>query len=262
MEHIQKKIDQCEDHICMMREDLAANEKYLASLYKELETEHQKKLTELEEQRQKELADLEAERQKQLAELSLNEEFVIHYPVGTKLKWVLNEETYRVAIVTKKGVLQVKSVQDGCGECHDNDCACGPCWEHLHNAPWRPQLPLKKTLFENEAEWRKSLPSSGRVVVTRPHMTDNALKRLCSEPLTADTDAKKLKELESRFSGGIFVLTTSKGQMEIEYFFHNILSRKKEFMGTSFADFGVPAGEKPNLMVEWRGMYIGLSQLF
>ena len=234
----------------MMREDLAANEKHLSNLYAELE-----------EQRQKELAELEEQRQKELAELSLKEEFVINYPVGTKLKWVLDDETYRVAIVTKKGVLQVKSVTDGSGECHEEGCSCGPCWEHLHNAPWRPRLPLKKTLFANEAEWRKSLPTEGEVIVTRPHTNDSALKELCSAPLTAYTDAKKLKQLKERFPGGIFVLTTDKGQMEIEYFFHNILCRNKELMGTSFTDFGV-GDEKPNLMVEWRGLYIGLSQLF
>lgn len=250
MDSIQKKINQCEDHICMMREDLAANEKFLASLY-----------TELEEQRQAEMDALEAQRQAELAELSLKEEFVINYPVGTKLKWVLNEETYRVAIVTKKGVLQVKSVQDGGGECHEEGCGCGHCWEYLHNAPWRHQLPLKKTFFASEADWRKSLPSSGEVIVTCPKISDNTLHKLSCTPLNATTDPAKLKELQERFPGGVFVLTTNDEQFEVEYFFHNILCRKKEFMGTSFSHFGYVA-DKPNLMVEWNGLYIGLSQLF
>jgi hypothetical protein len=284
MDSLQHKIYQCENYITIMREDLAANEKHLYNLYIELqemeaaesnvgisvsefEEQCEKELSELadlEAERQKELselADLEAERQKELEELSLKEELINH-PVGTKLKWVLNEDTYRVAIVTNKGVLQVKAVEDGCGECHEDGCTCAPCWEHFNNAPWRPRLPLKKTLFTNETEWRNSLPSSGQVIVTRPHTNDNALKVLSYTPLTGDTDPKKLKQLETRFPGGTFVLSTGNGQVEIEYFFHSILSRKKGITGTSFSDFGVGAQEKPALMVEWRGLYISLSHLF
>jgi hypothetical protein len=288
MESLQAKIANCEAHVAMMREDLAANEKYLYNLHIELqqisaarpwydEDDYEEELADLmaqnelakqrqEEQRQAELEALEAARQNELEELSLKEELVINHPVGTKLKWILNEETYRVAIVKKNGVLQVKSVTDGGGDCHESGCSCIPCTEIRLSSgrlpPWRRGLPLKLTFFASEAEWRKSLPSSGEIKVTRPYMNDKALKALCCEPLKADTDAKKLKELQLRFPGGTFVLTTDMGQMEIEYFFHSILSRKKELMGTSFVHFGVPAGQKPNLMVEWRGMFIGLSQLF
>jgi hypothetical protein len=297
MESIQKKIDECENHLAIMREDLAANEKYLYNLNIQLqqasaarpwfdEDDYEEEIADLlaqeelvkerkaeaeaeakaEAARQAELEALEAARQNELEELSLKEELVVNHPVGTKLKWILNQETYRVAIVTKKGVLQVKSVTDGGGDCHHAGCSCRPCGEIALSGgrlpPWLRSAPLKKVLFASEAEWRNSLPSNGQVTVTRPQMTDNALKALCSAPLTGDTDAKKLKGLQDRFSGGIFVLTTDMGQMEIEYFFHSILSRKNEMMGTSFRDFGVPAGEKPNLMVEWRGLYIGLSHLF
>ena len=310
MESIQKKIDDCEAHVTMMREDLAANEKYLHNLYIQLqaassarpwydeddyeeeiddlftqeqlikerkaeaeaeaeakaEEKRQAELEALEQARQNELEALEQARQNELEELSLKEELVMNHPGGTKLKWILNQETYRVAIVTKKGVLQVKSVTDGGGDCHDAGCSCVPCSEIALSGgrlpPWRRGAPLKKVLFASEAEWRNSLPSNGEIRVTRPRTTDNALKALCSAPLTGDTDAKKLKGLQDRFSGGTFVLTTDMGQMEIEYFFHSILSRKNEMMGTSFRDFGVPAGQKPNLMVEWRGLYIALSHLF
>jgi len=285
MESIQQKIDQCEKYITMMREDLAANEKHLYNLYVELqqlsasaaqpwydESDEEelaelytRKRAEAEEKRQAELEALEAARQKELEELSLKEELVRH-PVGTKLKWILNQETYRVAVVKKNGVLQVKSVTDGGGDCHDVGCSCVPCSEIALSGglipPWRRGLPLKKTFFASEAEWRNSLPSNGQVTVTRPHMTDKALKTLCCAPLTADTDVKKLKELQVRFPGGTFVLSTDNEQVEIEYFFNSILCRKKEYAGASFNDFGSLAGEKPNLMVEWRGLYIGLSHLF
>lgn len=243
----------------------------------EIEENRQKELAELaelakiEENRQKDLAELaemakidalQENRQKELAELCLKEELIMNQPVGTKLKWVLNDDTYRVAIVKKNGVLQVKAVEDGCGECHEDGCTCAPCWEHINNSPWRPRLPLKKTFFESEADWRNSLPSSGQIFITRPHINEKVLKQLCCAPLTAITDANKLKELECRFPGGTFVLSTDNGQVEVEYFFNSILSRKKEFAGANFSDFGVGAHEKPTLMVEWRGMYIGLSQLF
>ena len=81
--------------------------------------------------------------------------------IGTKFKWILNEETYRVAIQTAKGVLQVKSVTDGGGEVHDDACACDRC---LYNE----RLPLKTTLFHNEDEWRASLPHGGIITTTMP----------------------------------------------------------------------------------------------
>ena len=295
MESIQKKIDECENHLAMMREDIVANEKHLYNLQIQLqqasaarpwfdEDDYEEEIADLlaqeqlvkkrqaeeaeaaEAARQAELEALEAARQNELEELSLKEELVVNHPVGTKLKWVLNQETYRVAIVTKKGVLQVKSVTDGGGDCHEAGCSCIPCSEIALSGglipPWRRGAPLKKVLFASEAEWRNSLPLSGNIIAKQPRMNDAALKALSCEPLKAMTDPKKLKELQMRFPGGVFVLTTDTGQMEIEYFFNSILSRKSDMMGTNFSHFGVPAGQKPNLMVEWRGLYIGLSQLF
>jgi hypothetical protein len=163
-----------------------------------------------------------------------------------------------VAIVKKNGVLQVKSVTDGYGDYIEVGCDCTGCSEL--NA-LNPQSFLK-TFFANEAEWRNSLPSSGEIIATQPQMNDATLKSLSCKPLTADTDAGKLKELQDRFAGGVFVLSTEAEQMEIEYFYHTILCRKKNLTGTSFQNFGVPAGEKPSLMVEWRGLYISLSHLF
>jgi hypothetical protein len=293
MESIQKKIDECENHLAMMREDIVANEKHLYNLQIQLqqasaarpwfdEDDYEEEIADLlaqeqlvkkrqaeeaeaaEAARQAELEALEAARQNELEELSLKEELVVNHPVGTKLKWVLNQETYRVAIVTKKGVLQVKSVTDGGGDCHEAGCSCIPCSEIALSGglipPWRRGAPLKKVLFASEAEWRNSLPLSGNIIAKQPRMNDEALKKLCRAPLEGSTDTKKLKELQLRFPGGTFVLSTGKEQLEIEYFFNSILCRKKEFASTSFSDFGAAA--KPNLMVEWRGLYIGLSHLF
>lgn len=299
---LKSKIANCESHIAMMREDLAANEKYLYNLHVQLQaTEsepfyedeedegwraahaqeleahqarqahqahqaYQEELAQLEADQayQKELAELEEARQEELAELSLKDELVLKHPVGTKLKWVLNDETYRVAIVTKRGILQVKSVTDGAGDCHEAGCTCVPCQEIALSGgrlpPWRRGLPLKKIGFASEEEWRDSLPPYGNIISAPPPTSDAQLKKLSCDPLVAQTDPLQLKELEGRFPGGVFVLSTSKAQLEIEYFYHTILCRKKELTGTSFKDFGCVG--KPNLMVEWKGLYICLSHLF
>ena len=83
--------------------------------------------------------------------------------VGDKIKWELNEETYRIAVFTDKGLLQVKSITDGGAQTHTHDCNCGPCWEYNHSAPWRPRLPLAKAFFETESAWRASLPHGGKL---------------------------------------------------------------------------------------------------
>jgi hypothetical protein len=183
----------------------------------------------------------------------------------TKLKWISasNPETYRVAIVTKDGVLQVKSVTDGGGDCHCENCTCVPCWEYRNGAAWR-SLPLNKVLFEDEMAWRETLPE-GEITITPPRLSNKVLRALCMKPLEATTDALKLKELEERFPGATMVITTDQAQLEIEYMGcaeanqHRIFSNTNEIRHT-FSDFG--ANGKPQLMAEWRGLYIDLSHLF
>jgi len=87
--------------------------------------------------------------------------------VGSKLRWTLDEETYRIAVQTKKGILQVKSVTDGAGECHDDSCSCVPCAEIRMFAPWRTTRPLKLTFFADEAAWKASLPEGGNIIQYR-----------------------------------------------------------------------------------------------
>lgn len=89
-------------------------------------------------------------------------------PKKLKLKWVLNDETYRIARrLTDGRVLQVKSVTDGGGDCHNDDCRCIPCREIALSGgtPWRTARPLNKTYFADEYAWLKSLPQhEGRIV--------------------------------------------------------------------------------------------------
>jgi len=122
---------------------------------------------------------------------------------GTKLKWVSrsNPETYRVAIVKKDGILEVKRVTDGAGYCHDTKvCRCRPCSEIIVSGgrlpPWLKGVPLTKTFYATESDWRISLPFGGNITVTEPQLSNRALKKLCCTPLTGTTDGLKLKELE------------------------------------------------------------------
>jgi len=71
--------------------------------------------------------------------------------IGTKLKWVLDEETYRVAIVTKDGICQVKAVTEGGGDCY---------YDHKTKKRY-----LTKRTFDSEASWREALPQGGDIFV-------------------------------------------------------------------------------------------------
>jgi hypothetical protein len=207
---------------------------------------------------------------------------------GTKLKWVssTNPETYSVAIVKKDGILEVKRVTDGGGHCHDTTlCQCTPCSEirlstrlGVPMPPWLKGAPLLKTFFETETEWRASLPGGGlrgSVKTTVPAISERMLKKLCVKPLTGTTDGLKLKELQERFPDGTLVLTTATEQLEIEHIYYNIAaypedwrhqiySKKYEQAVFDFRNLGdsARANGKPQLMVEWNGLYIDLSHLF
>jgi hypothetical protein len=125
----------------------------------------------------------------------------IDKPLKTKVKWVLDVDTYRVAIITKDGILQVKSVTDGAGDCHIDNCNCVPCWEFNNNVPWRLRKPLNKVLFTNEADWRASLPAGGEIIFSPPELTNRERVLLLTTPLSGANDALKLEELHARFPG-------------------------------------------------------------
>lgn len=92
----------------------------------------------------------------QLAEKNkIIEEFTAPRPPRRKLKWIGDENNYRVAVETANGlILQVKSVTDGGGEVIEGT-------ERSVNG----RYPLKKTYFDTEEDWRTSLPDGGRVII-------------------------------------------------------------------------------------------------
>lgn len=73
--------------------------------------------------------------------------------IGTKLKWISTDdaETYRVAIVTKDGICQVKAVTGGGGDCYFD--------------PDTNKRYLTKRTFDSEGSWRNALPKGGDVYV-------------------------------------------------------------------------------------------------
>ena len=104
--------------------------------------------------------------------------------VGTKMTWVLNPETYRIAVQTAKGILQVKSVTDGGGEVD----RFGPLAQYGH-------YPLLKTPFESYSAWLKSLPPGGKTTITTPK---TALQKRSVVPAGL-SDAEKVAALERNF---------------------------------------------------------------
>lgn len=114
----------------------------------------------------------------------------IKYPIGTKFRWsdLYNDETYRVAIVTKEGILQVKSVTDGGGEV-----------DRTLRLMLDGRYPLKKTLFADEISWRASLPtgeSHGEITIT-PYKPAQPYRSFAIDPRMSDP--KKLHLLENLY---------------------------------------------------------------
>lgn len=116
--------------------------------------------------------------------------------IGSKFRWGLNHTNYRVAIMTKNGFLQVKSVTDGVTQ---------------KDTIGR----VKTTMFPNEAAWRASLPQDpqGNAVIEMvgPDNRSQIQKRL-EAPLRCrfdDCDAEKINEFMERFNIRSDVITRS-----------------------------------------------------
>jgi len=102
-------------------------------------------------------------------------------------------------------------------------------------------------------------------------ISDEMLKERCMKPFVGRTDALKLKELEERFEGAVFVLSTDRQQFEIYSFSLEIASYSDAMnyriycnqTGRSYMFFHELCGDKkPHLMAEWEGLYVDLSHLF
>ena len=101
-------------------------------------------------------------------------------------------------------------------------------------------------------------------------ISDKDLKELCCKPLEATTDSLKLKELEERFPGATMVLSLEAQQCVVKYVYedlyedssinHMISCEGKPYAHLSFTSLSCKG--RPQLMAEWRGMYIDLSHLF
>jgi hypothetical protein len=142
--------------------------------------------------------------------------------IGTKFRWTLNSDTYRVAIMTAKCFLQVKSVTDGAWDRHPATCECSCCREL---APWASR-PLKNTLFADEAAWRASLPTGGSVVVTPPAkpMAEQKLAVVAQAP----NDVEKLKAIIKTYKIRTTTLVGPSPQEQLKNFAELIVKLRTE----------------------------------
>lgn len=114
--------------------------------------------------------------------------------IGSKFRWDLNHNNYRVAIMTTKGVLQVKSVAEGIAD--------------------KDSFGRTKTLmFPNEAAWRASLPQGDAVIELVGPDTRSQVQKWLEAPLRCSRfdgcDTEKLNEFMERFKIRNEVFTVS-----------------------------------------------------
>jgi len=144
------------------------------------------------------------------------------YVNSAKFKWILDENNYRVAVITKNGVLQVKSVTHSLPQYHTDDCTCRICSRNAR-LQWVPPRPmLKLTFFRSEQTWRASLPSNGKVHVTLAPVSERMFQIMCTTPLVSPTYPLKLRELERRFPSAGFTLNTANGPLSVCYIYEDL----------------------------------------
>jgi len=171
---------------------------------------------------------------------------VADHEEGTKFMWVFDSETYRIAVKTKTGVLEVKSVTNGGGLVHSG-CDCVPCAEYnmVPRAPWRQTLPLLKTHFDDYRAWLDSLPVGGSITITRPD-TRTALQRRAQVPADL-TDIEKLVELERRFKIRSTVYVTPSLQQT-----KDLLFSTRENITSDYVNMALTAPPEILNEVRWR----------
>jgi hypothetical protein len=128
---------------------------------------------------------------------------------GTKLKWVSDDNNYRVAVITADGVLEVKRVVGG-------ELKRISRSEFFVLAQHRRlfDLPYLKTFFKTEREWRLSLPNNGSVTVT-PYVY-GAVERDWNAIKPEMSDPEKLQQLMKRFCVRATVRTATPPQQMYE----------------------------------------------
>jgi hypothetical protein len=125
------------------------------------------------------------------------------YAMGTRLRWSKDDKNWRTAIIIKNGLLQVKEVIDS----------------KITMELARPEAPyetVKKTFFNNVAEWRASLPASGTVASFAGPQIDS-IEAKAKKPVVADTDAGYIAELSKRYLVRSQVYQQSSMNEKIEY---------------------------------------------
>jgi hypothetical protein len=170
------------------------------------------------------------------------------FKVKSIVRWVENDNTYRSAVVTKTGLLQVKVVNNGV--------------KYTDN-----------TFYASGDDWANSLPKSGVIIVCPPF---SALEKKINTPLKGPSDGHKLVELEQRFKRGKFYLANTYyprihiRSMYVENIYVDevpMIQLNKGLCVNSFQEIidrmpaAVPANSIHTLIVEYRGRTIGLTHL-
>jgi hypothetical protein len=166
-------------------------------------------------------------------------------PENTKLKWYLDNNNYRIALVTATGILQIYSMTNGILNTTSNlDYEKYPTMTH----------------FQNEWSWRYSLPDGGVVSIAYP---TNSLDCKLNEPLVAETDPLKLLELMNRFKTDIFFLATDYDKFRVDLRSGMILLDNNVYL-RKFSTYPSCLNHnlQPRLMVYHENEYLDLSHLF
>ena len=137
--------------------------------------------------------------------------------IGSKFTWTLTPQTYRVAIMTAKGLFQVKSVIDG-----------QPEYVNSANPVWRP---LKKAMFADETAWRTSLPDGGAVELVGPKRSESPTPNL-----TNLSDVEKVTQYMKQYKVRSRVYEGISPQNNVDWFLNNIKTIRKELSDISLED--------------------------
>jgi hypothetical protein len=123
-------------------------------------------------------------------------------PNQTTLYWQLDDNNYRVAVQTSKGLLQVKSVTNNTLEMdpiyRTFEWNAGKYVKVEKAAPswWAPRE-AKKTMFADFMTWYSCLPTGGKITI-KPYTYTPSVNKKTEKPLEG-TDAQKFGRLCSRF---------------------------------------------------------------
>jgi hypothetical protein len=126
--------------------------------------------------------------------------------IGSKFTW-RHDNNCRIAIMTSKGLLQVKSIVNG-----ETEIILNP-----------GNTTLKKIMFADEAAWRASLPEGGVVELVGPNKIAEPTPNMSNL-----SDVEKVEAYMKRYKIRDTIYETSSTQEKIDYAINSIMRLRKE----------------------------------